>query len=262
MRNATCGSDWQRSAGTVYQTYTFNEHIDSTVVVCETNLPLTVMYPDPENGPFFHKFTYDGETYKFSDLTQGYQCYPTMTMTVETKEAPAIKVDSVALLCQDEGTITIYYEVMKGCPDSFYIELSPSLSRYFENQKHIEGVIDNPVCEGETGAIVLRDVKRIGMGTNYMYVQVGARAGASEDYVCFSMMQYMELEVNLGGYVYPKYNKVLIVDNAPDNQDRLTFTAYQWYKNGNAITTGGNEATFSVKNVTDSGRYTCKILRF
>lgn len=232
VRNATCGSDWQRSAGTVYQTYTFNEHIDSTVVVCETNLPLTVMYPDPENGPFFHKFTYDGETYKFSDLTQGYQCYPTMTMTVETKEAPAIKVDSLALLCQDEGTITIYYEVLKGCPDSFYIELSPSLSRYFENQKHIEGVIDNPVCEGETGAIVLRDVKRIGMGTNYMYVQVGARAGASEDYVCFSMMQYMELEVNLGGYVYPKYNKVLIVDNAPDNQDRLTFTAYQWYKNG------------------------------
>lgn len=231
VKNTTCGSDWVPSEGAVYQTYTANEHIDSTLVICETDLPLMVMYPDPEEGPFFHTFTEDGESYLFRDLTQG-QCYPTMNMTIKTKDAPAIKVDELALLCQDEGTITIYYEVLKGCPDSFYIELSPSLSRYFDNKKHIEGVIENPVCEGETGTIVLRDVKRIGMGTNYMYVQVGARAGSSNDYVCFSMMQYMELEVNLGGYVYPKYNKVLIVDNAPDNPDRLSFVAYQWYKNG------------------------------
>ena len=48
----------------------------------------------------------------------------------------------------------------------------------------------------------------------------------------------MNLYVSLGGYVYSKYDRVVFVDNNPNNgalpgvTDKLEFVAYQWYKNG------------------------------
>lgn len=253
VRNASCGSDWVRSQGNVYQTYIANEHTDSTLVVCENELPLTVSYPDPEQGPFYHQFTHSGESYRFADLTHGYECYPTMTLTVLTKPSPVIVVDTFVLLCQDDDSITISYDVLSGCPDSFYIELSPSLAPYFDHKNHMEGIIPNPVCEGQTGTITLHNVQRVGMGVHYIYLQVGTRTTDSQN-ICFSTKQYMELEVNLGGYIYPKYNKVLIVDNAPDNPDRLTFTAYQWYKDGVRLY-GQNRQYYDERGQILSGTY-------
>lgn len=233
VTDTNCGSDPVRSTGTVTQTYTKNDHKDSLLIVCSSLMPYTVFYPDPEDGPYVHKFTVDevGVPYTFRDMTGGTDCYPTMTITLDTMASPEIRVDSVAKLCQDEGTITIYYEVLYGCPDSFYIELSPSLARYFDNKKFVTGTMEAK-CQGETGMIVLKDVKRIGMGTNFMHVQVGYQKDSPGQEVCFSMMHYMELEVNIGGYIYQRFDKVLFVDNEPDNEDRLTFTAYQWYKDG------------------------------
>ncbi len=241
--NTTCGSSPVRSNGQVTQTYIANDHTDSLLIVCSSLLPYVVYYPDPQEGPYVHRFTESevGVPYTFRDMTTPSDCYPTMTITLDTISAPEIRVDSVAKLCQEEGTITIYYEVLKGCPDSFLIELSPSLSRYFDGKKYITGTMDAK-CAGETGFIVLRDVKRIGMGTNYIYVQAGYQKDALGEEVCFSMMHKMDLEVNIGGYIYSKYDKVLFVDNAPDNDERLTFTAYQWYKDG-------------VKQVGQTGQY-------
>lgn len=229
----TCGSDPVRSTGTVTQTYTKNDHKDSLLMVCSSLMPYTVFYPDPNDGPYVHKFTVDevGIPYTFKDMTGGSDCYPTMTITLDTMASPEIRVDSVAKLCQDEGTITIYYEVLQGCPDSFFIELSPSLARYFDNKKYITGTMAAK-CAGETGMIVLKDVKRIGLGTNELWVQTGYQKDAPGQEVCFSMMHHMLLEVNVGGYIYQRFDKVLFVDNQPDNEDRLTFTAYQWYKDG------------------------------
>ena len=232
VTNVTCGSNPVRSTGTVTQTYTANDHKDTTIFLCTAELPKAIFYPDPNDGPYVHKFTAEEEgiPYTFRDMTGGTDCYPTMTVTMHTKESPEIRVDSVAKLCQDEGTITIYYEVLEGSPDSFYIELSPSLARYFDNQKIITGTME-PKNAGEIGMIQLKNVKRIGMGTNELWVQVGYRA-TSGHYICFSMMHPMSLEVNIGGYIYQRFDKVLFVDNQPDNEDRLTFTAYQWYKDG------------------------------
>lgn len=231
--NETCNSNPVRSTGQVTQTYVANDHKDSTLTICSSLLPKTVYYPDPEEGPYVHKFTADevGVPYTFRDMTVLSECYPTLTLTIDTTSAPEIRVDSLAKLCQEAGTITIYYEVLKGCPDSFFIELSPSLSRYFDGKKYLTGRMERK-CAGETGMIVLENVKRIGMGTNYMYVQAGNHEETSGEEVCFSMMHLMDLEVNIGGYIYSKFDRVLFVDNAPDNEDRLTFTAYQWYKDG------------------------------
>lgn len=231
--NVTCGSDPVRSNGQVTQTYVANDHKDSLLIVCSSLMPYTVYYPDPVDGPYVHRFTVDevGVPYTFRDMTSGSDCYPTMTLTLDTMASPEIRVDSLAKLCQDEGTITIYYEVLQGCPDSFYIELSPSLSRYFDGKKFLTGTMEAK-CAGETGMIVLNNVKRIGMGTNYIFVQAGYQKDAVGEEVCFSMMHHMDLEVNIGGYIYSKFDKVLFVDNAPDNEDRMTFTAYQWYKDG------------------------------
>ena len=233
VRDADCGSSWIRSTGTTYQSYQENDHTESTLRVCSSSFPYTVMYPDPQSGPLYHTFNLSdcGVPFTFSDTRESMNCYPTWTVTLEAVDAPEIQVEEYAKLCQSEGTITIYYEVTSGCPDSFYIELSPSLKRYFNNRDFITGTMD-PACAGETGKIVLSNVQRIGMGSNYMYVQVGNRRDTEGDEECFSMMHRMDLEVNLGGYIYSKYDKVLFVDNEPNTEEDYKFIRYQWYKNG------------------------------
>ena len=233
VRDADCGSEWIQSMGVAYQYYRANDHKDSTLTICSTLFPYRVYYPDPAAGPYYHLFSKEecGVPYTFSNVLADPDCYPTMTLTVDSLEAPEVLVDSVAKLCQDAGTITIYYEVLSGSPDSFYIELSPSLTRYFDNKNYVAGTME-PVGVGETGRIVLTNVNRIGMGTNYMFVQVGNRQDNEGEESCFSMMHRMDLEFNLGGYIYSKYDKVLFVDNAPDTDESLSFIRYQWYKDG------------------------------
>ena len=233
VRDAACGSSWVASTGVMYQYYRANDHKDSTLTICSTLFPYRVYYPDPTAGPYYHLFTKEecGIPYTFSNILADPNCYPTMTITVDSLEAPEIMVDTVAKLCQDAGTITIYYEVVSGSPDSFYIELSPSLTRYFDNKNYVAGTME-PVGAGETGKIVLTNVNRIGMGTNYMFVQVGNRQDHAGEESCFSMMHKMNLEFNLGGYIHSKYDKVLFVDNEPNTAESLTFVRYQWYKDG------------------------------
>ncbi len=259
VRDADCGSAWSESTGVAYQYYRANDHQDSTLTICATLFPYTVYYPDPVEGPYFHKFTKDecGVPYTFSNILADPDCYPTLTLTVDSLEAPEVWVDSVAKLCQDAGTITIYYEVLSGSPDSFYIELSPSLTRYFDNRNYISGTME-PVGVGETGKILLTDVNRIGMGTNYMYVQVGNRIDAAGEESCFSMMHRMDLEFNLGGYIYAKYDKMLFVDNEPDTDESLTFVRYQWYKNGVKLE-GETGQYYHENGATLVGTYYCDL---
>ena len=232
VTNTACGSNPKRSNGLVTQTYLANDHTDSTLTVCASSLPYTVYYPDPADGPYTHTFTADevGVPYTFRDMSSTSDCYPTMTLTIDTFAAVEIRIDSLVSLCQEAGNINLYYDVVQGCPDSFYIQLSPDLAPFFDNQDHLSGIMEG-TCAGETGCIKLTDVRRIPKGNHYLYLQVGYRRSTGSE-ICLSRSHYVALDVQIGGYIYSKFDKVLFVDNAPDNDERLTFTAYQWYKNG------------------------------
>lgn len=252
--NTACGSSPVRSSGQVTQTYLANDHTDSTMTVCSSSLPYTVRYPDPENGPYAHTFTAEevGVPYTFRDMSGTSECYPTMTLTIDTFGSVEIQIDSLITLCQETGSISLYYEVVQGCPDSFYIELSPDLAPYFGNQDQVSGTMESK-CAGETGQIVLKDVRRIAKGNHYLYLQVGYHHATGED-VCLSRSHYIALDVRIGGYIYSKFDKVLFVDNAPDNDERLSFTGYQWYKDG-VLQVGQTGQYYQESGRTLSGTY-------
>jgi hypothetical protein len=100
---------------------------------------------------------------------------------------------------------------------------------------------------GVTGAIgtiltkntvVLKNIPPIGTGDFYIDLQLGYSDDGTDAGVCFSEAHRMQLYFSLGGYVHSKYDRVLFVDNNPDNNlipgaaEKLKFVAYQWYRNG------------------------------
>ena len=73
------------------------------------------------------------------------------------------------------------------------------------------------------------------VGSHSMTFTFYAAISSSED--CKrSEPQTITFAINLDGFVHRKGNDVVFVDNSGKSQEEeLTFTAYQWYKNGEAI---------------------------
>ena len=114
----------------------------------------------------------------------------------------------------------------------FYIEYSSQLAKYMGTSDTV-GVIQTP------GTIVIKNVPPLpDVSDLYLDLQVGSSAGTYNvrEIGCYSDVLRVQLESRLGGYVHAKFNRVLYVDNNPDNGEvpapKLHFKAYQWYKNG------------------------------
>ena len=227
-RVANPGCELIESQGQTTQYYGQATREEVSVTICDEQLPYTMDWYDKNGGKQTHTFYNDGDTWLASDQTG--DCPADTLFTVHTVSVPAFKMDDEASLCQETGTMTLYYEQTAGLSDVFYIKYSADLAKYM-GHPDTTGVITTP------GAIVFNNMPNIGEGDCYLNVQIGY-ANKSESGICFSRSHRMNLYVSLGGYVYSKYDRVIFVDNNPRNgalpdvTDKLQFVSYQWYKNG------------------------------
>ena len=227
-RVANPGCELVESQGKTTQYYGQGTREEVTVTICDGDLPYTMDWYDQSGNKQTHTFINDGDTWLVSDITG--DCPADTLFTVHTVSVPAFKMDDEASLCQETKTMTLYYEQTAGLSDVFYIRYSADLAKYM-GRPDTMGVITTP------GAIVFNNMPNIGEGDCYLNVQIGY-ADQSESGTCFSRSHRMNLYVSLGGYVYSKYDRVVFVDNNPNNgalpgvTDKLEFVAYQWYKNG------------------------------
>ena len=225
VRNLNC--DWAQSAGVATQRYGQETYKEVTFTVCDEDIPYTMKWIDGST----HTFNNHGEKWLVSD-TRGI-CKADTLFIIHVTKVPEMDMDDQANLCQTTGSITLYFEQKEGTANVFHITYSPDLAAII-GMNDTTGIITAP------GTIVLQNIPSIGnTGEHYMYLQIGYSGDVeSGEGVCFSRRHRMDLTVSLGGYVYSKYDRVLFVDNNPENgalpeaTEKLKFVSYQWYRNG------------------------------
>lgn len=223
VRNQGC--DWIPSDGKATQYYGRSSYGEVTLTVCAEEMPYSMKWVDGNT----YTFKTSGETQLLHDLRG--ECPADTLFRVVTAPMPAFKMEDQAHLCQETGTIVLNFEQTSGLTNVYKVTYSPDLAKYMG-------------APGATGTItaentvVLKNIPPIGSGNFYLDLQLGYADEEGAAGVCFSAAHRMQLYFSLGGYVHSKYDRVLFVDNNPDNDlipeaaEKLKFVGYQWYRNG------------------------------
>ena len=233
VRNKGC-QIWLESKGKATQYYDSYLKTAVSFVICDTELPYEIKWVDGKTYTFYQ----DGDSKTLTD-TRG-KCPVDTTFTIEVAEKPEFNFAEEANLCQEANTIRIEYDKTAGKTDTFHITYSQDLARYM-GRPDTSGITDTE------GYILIQNVPYIGTGDLHLFLELGYQGGADRG-ICMSKSRAMKLNINLGGYVYSKYDRVLFVDNNPKNgllpdiAEKLEFVSYQWYKDG-------------IMQVGDTGQY-------
>ena len=223
VRNKGC-EEWIQSKGKATQYYDRVYKTEVKFIICDTELPYEMKWIDGKTYSFYK----DGDSKTLSD-TRG-KCPIDTTFIIQVAEKPEFEFAEEANLCQEANTIRLDYSKTVGKTDTFRITYSKDLARYM-GRPDTCGVTDTE------GYIIIQNVPYIGTGDLHLFLELGYQGGADQG-ICMSKSHAMKLNINLGGYVHSKYDRVLFVDNNPDNglmpeiAEKLEFVAYQWYKDG------------------------------
>ena len=225
VRNPNC--DWQRSSGAASMYFGQDTRDYVTFTVCESELPYSMTWIDGSE----HKFYNDGDVWTVSD-TWTNRCAKDTTFKVVVAQRPNFTFnEDYVSWCQTTGTMAVYYNDDPAIPSNyFYIRYSDDLKAYM-GKADTTGAITTP------GMIQFDNMPSLGTGDLYLMVQIGYSANSGES-TCFSSSRQLRLYPSLGGYLYSKYDRVVFVDNNPENgalpetTEKLEFVSYQWYKNG------------------------------
>ena len=206
-----------------------------------------------------YTMTVDGQTHTFNSATEEWtvadesgECPAYTVYKLNVVTAPAFSIADEVSWCQTSSTMTIYFEQTAGLSDYFRITYSEDLARYM-------GAPDTTGIITVSGTIYFEHMPSLGEGDLYLYVQIGFTNGSGAG--CYSSKHMMRLYPSLGGYVYSKYDRVVFVDNNPDNgaldvDNKLEFVSYQWYKNGLAQD-GATEQYYHEGGTTLNGVFYC-----
>lgn len=234
-----------KSDGEVKQYYGSATSRDVVTTVCESDMPYTMTV-----GGQTHTFNSATEEWTVADESGECPAYTVYKLNVVT--APAFSIADEVSWCQTSSTMTIYFEQTAGLSDYFRITYSEDLARYM-------GAPDTTGIITVSGTIYFEHMPSLGEGDLYLYVQIGFTNGSGAG--CYSSKHMMRLYPSLGGYVYSKYDRVVFVDNNPDNgaldvDNKLEFVSYQWYKNGLAQD-GATEQYYHEGGTTLHGVFYC-----
>ena len=225
VRNTNPDCEWIASTGAVTQKYGKKTYHEITTVICASDLPFTMTLEDGKS----HVFNSATDVWTVTD--ESGDCPDITDYKIELATMPNFHLDEYVSWCQTSGTMSVYYAEDPGAPSNvFYIRYSEDLAKYM-GANDTTGAITTP------GTILFDHMPNLGTGNLYLNVQIGYQAESASG-VCYSTSHLMRLYPSLGGYVYSKYDRVVFVDNNPENgalpdaTEKLEFVSYQWYKNG------------------------------
>ena len=228
VRNTGC--DWYRSMGEAKRYYGQDTRYKVIKTICKEHLPYTMTKNDST-----HTFTADGEEWLVLNNTKGL-CSEDTLFVIRTVTMPVFDIDSVAHVCQEEHTITLYYEKKAGQSDQYRVTYSDHLASIIGRKGDIGDITDE-------GSITLTGIPAIDANeNNWLELEIGYTGDATDESdICYSDPHRLRIDFSLGGYLHTKYDRVLFVDNNPDNgiatggENKLRFVAYQWYKDGQKL---------------------------
>ena len=232
VRQAGSDCDWIKSDGEVTQYYGQASSVHITRSICREKMPYTFTHVDKEGKETSHTFTEDGETWSFTDKDS--DCPIDSFITILVTDVPSFRIDTAAHVCQETGTMALEFERTAGMANTFRITFSPDMAFYM-------GRTDTVGTITTQGLILLTDMPPIGVGDCYLNLEIGYAVDGETEGICYSAPSKLQVTFSLGGYLHTKYDRVLFVDNNPDNgietggAEKLKFVAYQWYKDGQIL---------------------------
>ena len=226
VQNSLCQTEWQVSGNTATWRLGRKEKKDTAISVCMADMPYQGRYTCSDGHTESYLFEKPDETKIIMDKTpEG--CPMEVTLVCKVTPVPVVDLKPIVSLCQSDATLKIDYTVREGAPDRYdlvFTEQSEELGfvSVFEGELPLNAPVEVPVPDSIPVATCGFDI-----------IFYAATAGDSD---CKGIVLTRQLSIDLDGYVHRKGNDVVFVDNSGKNNDNgLTFTAYQWYRNDEPI---------------------------
>ena len=227
VKNLLCEAEWKTSENAAVWHFGRAESKTIYVTICARDLPFRYEYTFSDGRTQAFLFEEAGQTYTLTDQTTD-GCPLDITLVSQVSPIPAVETQPVVSLCETAGSLKIAYTILEGSPDRFDLTFSPSaLDLGFRDS--IGAVLPS------SGVIEIPIPAFLPLGQHSLEIVFYAAISSSEE--CKkSAPQTIRFSVDMDSFVHRKENEVVFVDNSgKHNEQGLTFTGYQWYRNGEQI---------------------------
>lgn len=230
VKNTLCPSTWQVSADSAMWSVGYNDVTNKTVTPCTADLPYrnTYKYQDGRTKEYALQ---DGESVTFDDMTKD-GCSLTYTVSCKAYKRPTVEVQPIVSACQTDTALIFSYKVIEGKPNAYDVTFSDNAKAAgfvsikgatIPDNNEIHVPVPSPAAYDKYDCTIL-----------FYTATNNGTAG------CVSEEQKLSFSLYMDGFVHRKWNDVVFVDNSdkncePNCDKDLTFTAYQWYKDGELI---------------------------
>ena len=227
VKNRLCESAWKQSANAATWRFGQAESKTTSISICSNDLPYAYEYTFTDGHTQQFLFEETGQSHTISDWTEE-GCPLTLTLISQVLPVPVVETRPEVSLCETAGTLKIAYTLIEGAPDRFDLTFSPSaLELGFRDS--LDALLP------QTGIIDIPVPSYLPIGRHSLTLVFYAAVSTSEE--CKkSAPQQIHFSIDLDGVVHRKENEVVFVDNSgKHNEQGLTFSAYQWYRNDEII---------------------------
>ena len=228
VQNAYCKSQWLTSKGEALYHIGADEQLTETIAVCELDMPYTGTYTYQNGKQETYTLHQDGEEVLFHDQTaEG--CKKEVTLVCAVRRVPVVELSPINSVCEGDTLLYIDYQFIEGSADHYRIQ--------FDEATAAQGFLPVDTLL-PTGNRITVNAPVAAIGTYSLTIQFYNKTEGGS--TCDGHEQTISFSIDLAGYVHQKWSDVLFVDNSdkncePDCESDLTFTQYQWYKDGEPV---------------------------
>ena len=198
-----------------------------TIPICAGDFPYEYVYTISDGSTQTYTFTNPGQRFQTDDLT-GEGCPLEVTLLSEQIPTPEVELAPIVSVCQSDSHLKIAFEVRSGTLNRFDITFCQSAKE--------AGFRDSiGVLLPETGIINIPLPDFLPLGQQSLTLTFYSDEPIPE--TCRrTEPQTLTFSIDLDGYVRRKGDDIIYVDNSGRHTNEgLTFTAYQWYRNGELL---------------------------
>lgn len=227
--DGACQPDWVASRDTVRYFVSQESERDTTLLICEEQLPYATTYTLADGTEKKLLFATEMDTVRVDDVNE-LGCALHLKFYVILRGKTSIDVSTELYACQTSDSVVIGIHSSVGSLRQYTLRYDEAASKAgFEAKDKAD------LPESLAIPIAVPENTLPGVYKAYLQFSDGADEG-----VCASAEYEITISIGADGYLHTKWDDVIFVDNndkngQPDAESDLSFTAFQWYKDGEPL---------------------------
>jgi len=237
VTDGACQADWIASRDTVRYYISRESEQENPLWICEEQLPYDYTYTLADGSAKVLHFATEKDTVAVDDVN-ALGCALRLKFYILLRGKASIDVTRELYACQTTDSVTIGINSPVGSLRQYTLRYDEAATKAgFESQ--------NKASLPDNLAIPIAIPQNTPPGIYHAYLQFSD--GADEG-VCASAEYDITISIGADGYLHTKWSDVIFVDNndkngRPDAESDLSFTAFQWYKDGELLS-GATESFY------------------